>query len=97
MTQEKHQEKKVRLSVDCTEEERMYIKMLATRKHLTISDYLLAQPRKEMPKRSLKCKQSHKPNKETARVLREIERGESLEEYESLDDFWADLGFAENA
>ena len=39
---------KVRLSVDCTEEERMYIKMLATRSGLTISEYLLSYARKVM-------------------------------------------------
>lgn len=33
MRQEHH--KKVRLSVDCSEEERMYIKMMATKKQMT--------------------------------------------------------------
>lgn len=93
MRQEHHQEKKVRLSVDCTEEERMYIKMLATKNRMTISDYLLLPARKEMPKRGHSCEHSHKPNKATEKVLRETNEGKNLEEYETLDDFWNALGF----
>ena len=40
---------KVRLSVDCTVEERRYIKMLAARAGKSISEYLLSFPRSEMP------------------------------------------------
>ncbi len=94
MKQQHHQDKKVRLSVDCTEQERMYIKMLATKKHMTISDYLLLAARKEMPKcGGHHCKQGHEPNKATEKVLRETDKDENLMEYESLDDFWDALGF----
>ncbi len=93
MRQGQHQEKKVRLSVDCTDKERMYIKMLATKNHMTISDYLLSQARKEMPKCGHHCKHSHEPNEETAKVLRETDNGENLIEHETLDDFWDALGF----
>lgn len=96
MRQEQH--KKVRLSVDCTEEERMYIKMIATKKHMTISEYLLSFARKEMPKCSGQhCKKNHEPNEETAKVLIETDRGENLIEYETLDDFWDSLGFSQHA
>lgn len=96
MRQQHHhdQEKKVRLSVDCTEQERMYIKLLATKKHMTISDYLLLPARKEMPEHVRHhCKRSHEPNEETKKVLRETDKGKNLIEYESLDDFWDALGF----
>lgn len=92
-----HQEKKVRLSVDCTEQERMYIKMLSTKKHMTISEYLLSFARKEMPRCMNHCNLSHEPNEETAKVLRETDRGENLIEYDSLEDFWKELGFDQNA
>lgn len=99
----RQEHKKVRLSVDCTEEERMYIKMIATKKHMTISEYLLTFARKEMPQ-TLKsqcgghhCKQSHEPNEETAKVLKETDRGENLTEYETLEDFWSSLGFNKHA
>lgn len=97
MNHEHHQEKKVRLSVDCTEQERMYIKMLATKNHMTISDYLLRPARKEMPKcGGHHCKHSHEPNKETAKVLREADRGENLIEHDTIDEFWDALGFNQN-
>ncbi len=90
--------KKVRLSVDCTEQERMYIKMLATKNHMTISDYLLSFARKEMPKcGGSHCKRSHEPNDETAKVLRDTDKGENLIGYDSLNDFWEELGFNRNA
>lgn len=95
---EHHHEKKVRLSVDCTERERMYIKMLATRKQMTISEYLLSFARKEMPKcGGHHCKHSHEPNEETSKVLRETDKGVNLIEHETLDDFWDALGFNRNA
>lgn len=98
MKQEHHQEKKVRLSVDCTEQERMFIKMLATKKHMTISEYLLSFARKEMPRQKSKhCLRSHEPNEETAKVLKETDEGKNLIEHETLDEFWNELGFNEHA
>lgn len=83
---------KVRLSVDCTEEERMYIKMLATRSGLTISEYLLSYARKDMPKcAGYHCKESHEPNETTKKALKES-REENLETYTSLKDFWSEMG-----
>jgi hypothetical protein len=82
---------KVRLSVDCTEEQRMYIKMLAAKNHMTISEYFLSLASKEMPK----CTRSHEPNEETIHALKES-RGEG-ETYESLSDFWDAMGINPNA
>ncbi|MCC5832694.1 MAG: hypothetical protein JJU12_06600 [Chlamydiales bacterium] len=86
-----HKHHKVRLSVDCTEEERMYIKMLATKSHMTISEYLLSFARKEMPK----CTRSHKPNKETQKALKEAQ--EKDETFESVDEFWDAMGMNPHA
>jgi|SRR5277367_4366057 len=98
MKQEHNQEKKVRLSVDCTEQERMYIKMIATKNHMTISEYLLSFARKEMPKReSNHCNRSHEPNEETAKVLKDTDAGIGLESHESLEDFWKAMGMKPNA
>jgi hypothetical protein len=82
-----HRDHKVRLSVDCTEEERMYIKMLAAKSHMTISEYLLSFARKEMPK----CTRSHKPNEKTIRALKESQEEDS-EIFESVNDFWNAMG-----
>ncbi|NGX42407.1 MAG: hypothetical protein K940chlam7_00687 [Chlamydiae bacterium] len=81
---------KVRLSVDCTENERMYIKMLAAKEKKTISEYLLSLTYKHMPKKRI-------PNKETQKVLRETEEGKNLENHDSLDDFWEAMGMNSNA
>jgi hypothetical protein len=94
MRQHKHDEKKVRLSVDCTEQERMYIKMLATKNHMTISEYLLSFARKEMPEcGGHHCKHGHEPNEETAKVLRETEKRDNLIKHDTLEEFWSALGF----
>jgi hypothetical protein len=90
MNTHKHHHK-VRLSVDCTEEERMYIKMLATKSHMTISEYLLSFARKEMPK----CTRSHEPNKETQQALKEVQ--EEGEIFESVDEFWDAMGMNPHA
>ena len=70
----------------------MYIKMLATKKHMTISEYLLSFARKEMPK----CVRSHEPNSTTKKALKES-REEEGEVFESLDDFWTSMDMAPNA
>jgi hypothetical protein len=90
MSTHKHHHK-VRLSVDCTEEERMYIKMLATKSHMTISEYLLSFARKEMPK----CTRGHEPNKETQMALKEAQEEE--ETFESVDEFWDAMGMNPHA
>src|ERR1700722_7189624 len=83
---------KVRLSVDCTEEERKYIKILAARSCQTISEYLLSYARKDMPQCSgYHCKESHEPNETTKKALKESREG-NLEIYESIDDFWSEMG-----
>jgi len=86
-----HKEHKVRLSVDCTEEERMYIKMLAAKHRMTISEYLLSLASQEMPR----CTRSHEPNEATVRALKEsFDEGEI---YESASDFWEAMGMKPNA
>lgn len=81
---------KVRLSVDCTENERMYIKMLAAREKKTISEFLMSLARSWMPKGRI-------PNKETQKILRKTEEGKNLENHESLEDFWKAMGIDPNA
>lgn len=82
---------KVRLSVDCTEEERMYIKMLAAKHHMTISEYLLSAARKDMPK----CNRSHELNEKTKKVLKES-RQEQGEVFDTVSDFWEAMGIKPN-
>jgi hypothetical protein len=81
-------QKKARLSIDCTIDERRYIKMLAAREDKTISEYLVGLARKKMPH----CTKNHIPNKKTSSSIEASERGEGIEKVESLDDFWKSIG-----
>lgn len=80
MAQQHHD--KVRVIIECSLDERAYIKMLAARKHMTISEYFLSFAREEMP---------HKPHKKTLQSMKELDEGGGTA-YNSLDDFWKDMG-----
>ena len=89
---------KIRLVISCTEDEKVYIKMLAAKERKTISDYLLSTPRSMMPKDKFSySKNRYKPNKLTEKVLRESENGKYLEHHESIEDFWKSMGIDLNA
>ncbi len=82
-----HKDNRVRLSVDCTNKERKYIKMLAAKNNMTISEYLLSFARREMPHFA----QDHEPNEKTIKAIQEAEEG-SGEVFESIDEFWDAMG-----
>lgn len=86
-----HHRDKVRLTVECSLDERTYIKMLATKKHMTISEFLLAPVREVIP-----CARGHEPNAETVKALEESRKGK-LESYRGLDEFWKAMGIDPNA
>ena len=81
-----HHRDKVRLTVECSLDERTYIKMLAAKKHMTISEFLLASVRKVIPLAG-----GHEPNAETLEALKESREG-NLESYKTLDEFWKAMG-----
>lgn len=82
---------KVRLTVECSFDERTYIKMLAAKKHVTISELLLAPLRSILP-----SEETHEPNAETIEALKES-REKKLVSYETVDDFWKAMGIDPNA
>lgn len=82
------QQEKSRLTVECTLEEKTYIKMLATRAHMTISEFVLSYVRPDLPKKIKKAKGA---NKETLAAHKEILEGGGTV-HESIDDFWKHLG-----
>ena len=88
MSHMKHQDK-VKLTVECSFDERTYIKMLAAKKNMTISELLLSSVREVIPR-------SHEPNAESIEALEESRRG-NLKSYKTLDDFWNDMGIDPNA
>lgn len=82
---------KVRLTVECSFDERMYIKMLAAKKHMTISEFLLSSVRQMIPPSA-----GHEPNSETIEALKESREGK-LKSYKTLDEFWDAMGIDPNA
>lgn len=92
MSANTHQHRdKVRLTVECSLDERTKIKILAAKKHMTISELLLASVRALLP-RTTTCE----PNAETIEALQESREGE-LESYKTLEDFWKAMGIDPNA
>ena len=82
---------KVRLTVECSFDERTYIKMLAAKKNMTISELLLTPLRSTFP-----SSEAHEPNAETIEALKES-REKKLVSYETVDDFWQAMGIDPNA
>ena len=81
------QPRKSRLSIDVSDEEKMMVKMWAARQKRSISDFVMACVRDHMP-----CQLNHEINAETKRALAESAKGEGVETFDSLDDFWKSLG-----
>ena len=50
MAAKPHQQGKVRVVIECSLDERAYIKMLAARKHMTISEYFLSMEKRSEQK-----------------------------------------------
>lgn len=79
-------QKKVKMTIECTLDERMYIKMLAAKAHKNLSEFLLSYVREDFP-------ESKKPNKETLEAMKEIDEGGGIE-CDSIDDFWKKMGIS---
>jgi hypothetical protein len=80
----------VRVVIECTTNERAKIKMLAARKHMTISEYFLSMTNEEF------VGKQKKPNKETLEAMKELDEGRGIR-CESLKDFWEQMGINPNA
>jgi hypothetical protein len=77
---------KVRLSIDCSAEERRMIKALSALNDQTINDWVMALVREK-----LKRVKGHEPNEETVLALKESESGEGVSTYKSIDELFNDL------
>ena len=87
MNSQRQHTHKVRLTVECSFDERTYIKMLAAKKHMTISELLLSPVRQKIP---------HEPNQETIEALQESRKGK-LKSYKTLSEFWEEMEIDPNA
>ena len=79
---------RIKISVDVSEEERIYIKMIAAKKNMTISEFIMSFVRPNIPR----SKTNSKPNAETKKAIKDIKENKNLTRYKTVDDFWADMG-----
>lgn len=84
-------QEKVKMTFECTPDERAYIKMLAAKAHVTLSDLVLSYLSKDFP-----SKGRRRRNKETLAAIKELDEGGGTE-YTSIDDFWDDMGIRPHA
>ena len=78
---------KVKITFECTPDERAYIKMLAARAHMNLSEFLLSYVRTDFP---------HKPNRKTLAAHKEALEGRGIA-CESMEDFWEQMGVKPSA
>lgn len=89
-----YHEDKVKLTVECSLDERVYIKALAAKKHMTISEFILSHVRKEMP---IKRKKSKEPNEETKQAMRDVDEEKNLGHAKTVEEFWSAMGIDPDA
>ena len=78
---------KVKVTIECTADERAYIKMLAAKAHLTLSDLVLSYLKIDFPK---------KPHTKTLQAHEEALHGKGFD-CDSVDDFWKQMGITTSA
>jgi hypothetical protein len=74
---------KVKMTFECTEEERVYIKMLAARARMNLSEFVLSFLKSAFPQSKL--------NKKTVSAHKEALAGRGTA-CESIEDFWKQMG-----
>jgi hypothetical protein len=84
MGAQSHHHDRAKVTIDCTVDERAYIKMLAAKAHMNLSEFILSYLRKDFPKEKT-------PNKETLEAMREIDEGGGIK-CDSIEDFWEKMG-----
>lgn len=80
---------RIKISVDVSEEERTYIKMIAAKKKMTISEFIMSFVRPNIP--------HSEPNAETKKAMKDIEENKNLTRYKNIDEFWTDMELDPNA
>lgn len=86
--QSKRRHDMAKVTIDCTIDERAYIKMLAAKAHMNLSEFILSYLRKDFPEKI--------PNEETIKAMKECEEGHGIKA-ESIEDFWEKMGMKPSA
>ncbi|MBA2727433.1 MAG: hypothetical protein H0U49_04590 [Parachlamydiaceae bacterium] len=85
-----HPHDQAKVTITCSYDERLYIKMLAEKAHMNLSEFILSYLRKDFP---VKAKV---PNKKTLSAMKEAEEGGGIE-CDSIEDFWEKMGIDRSA
>ena len=80
---------RVKVTIDVSEDERTYIKMLATKKKMTISEFIMSFVRPNIP--------GKEPNLETKNASLDVEKKRNLTSCKTVADFWKEVGIDPNA
>jgi hypothetical protein len=75
---------RVKVTIDVSEDERTYIKMLATKKKMTISQFIMYYVRPNIP--------HDEPNGETKKAMRDVDERKNLTSCNSIKEFWKVVG-----
>ena len=86
MTSQHH---RVKVTIDVSEDERTYIKMLAAKKRMTISDFIMSFVRPNIP--------HDQPNAETKKAIHDVDSRKNLTHCKTIKEFWAMIGIDPNA
>lgn len=79
-----------KITVTCSIEQRKEIRMLAAQEDKSMNEFLISLV-EERKKRCLLC-ESYEPNAVTIQTMQETDRGENLERYKDINDFWKSIG-----
>lgn len=81
---------RVKVTIDVSEEERTYIKMLAVKKRMTISEFIMSFVRPNIP-------HDDEPNEITKKAMRDVDERKNLTRCNSIEEFWENVGIDPNA
>lgn len=95
MGAQSHAEHQAKVTITCSYDERLYIKMLAEKAHMNLSEFILSYLRKDFPVKK-KTPNKKTPNKKTLAAMKEAEEGGGIE-CDSIDDFWEKMGIDRSA
>lgn len=82
--------REAKITVTCSIKQRREIRMLAAQEDKSMNEFLLSLV-EERKKRCPLC-DTYEPNALTEQVMQETDRGENLERYEDLNEFWKSIG-----
>jgi len=84
-----HHHDRAKVTIECSVDERAYIKILAARAHMNLSEFILSYLKKDFP-------DFRAPNKVTIDSMKELDEGRGIH-CSSLDDFWKKMGMSPDA